>query len=662
MKLFNTISTLKSKFGIKDVRSSMVEAVLESSLDCIIIADKTGHIIEFNPASEKTFGFSRSEVIGKSLAETIIPHDLRAAHDEGMATYHKTGFQKVIGQRIEVPALHKTGTIFPVELAIEVAQGANGDTIFVAYMRDITDRKNYEERLEESKRRAEAANAAKSEFLAMMSHEIRTPLNGVIGVLGLLDDSVLNKEQDKYVQIGRNSAETLLNVINDVLDFSKMEAGKLTLESEIFDLHALINSVADIIRPRGQIKELDLIIDIDDEVPRWIEADSGRIRQILINLAGNAVKFTQSGYVKIGVKQAQEKLCFFVEDTGIGIPHDKHGELFVEFSMLDSSYSRKFEGTGLGLAISKKLTELMSGEINFESVENEGSVFYIHLPLTEANAPQEEVLTSEKDFANTQFQKQRILVAEDNPANVIIIKALLEKLNLTVDIANDGTEAVEAVRRFPYDLVFMDIAMPEMDGIEATGAIRKLPTGKQIPIVAMTAHAMEGYKQKVLDAGMDDYMRKPVRRARLLEVLQDYLETTSTASFEPAGSDTSGQTPLVNEQLSIFDQTILKQLEVDVGRDIVPELADIYFKDSLKRIEAMKQAYKTHDFQTLELESHTLASSSAAYGLNALHDCLRSIETAVTSKDDDTALKQTKESFHIYDQSMEALKNYLAQF
>lgn len=662
MKFLNTISSLKSKLGIQDVRSSMVEAVVVSSLDCIIVADEDGNIIEFNPAAEKTFGFARSEVIGKSLAETIIPHDLREAHNQGMAAYHDTGLQKVIGQRIEVPALHKTGVVFPVELAIEVAQGAHNEKIFVAYMRDITDRKNYEERLEESKRRAEAANAAKSEFLAMMSHEIRTPLNGVIGVLGLLDDGVLNEEQEKYVQIGRHSAETLLNVINDVLDFSKMEAGKLTLESEIFDIHALARGVADIIRPRGEVKELDILLEIEEEVPQWIEGDSGRIRQILINLAGNAIKFTQTGYVKIGIKLTDEKLYFFVEDTGIGIPQDKHGELFVEFSMLDASYSRKFEGTGLGLAISKKLTELMSGQIGFESIENEGSLFYFQLPMIEAQAPAEDSESSEKDFAKTRYQKQRILVAEDNPANVIIIKALLEKLNLIVDIASDGIEAVEAVRRFPYDLVFMDIAMPEMDGIEATSAIRKLEAGKDIPIVAMTAHAMTGYKKKVLDAGMDDYMRKPVRRARLLDVLDEYLTPNAIQNDTQTLVEGGVENKERETEVSVFDPSFLAQLEEDVGKELIPELAEIYLNDSAKRIETMRLAVQEKDMTTLDLESHTLASSSAAYGLSALHNILREIEYNVDQGNEEVALNKAQDSFEIYENSIAILKDQLKKY
>ena len=405
---------------------------------------------------------------------------------------------------------------------------------------DISERKQAETAIDKAREAAEAANRAKSEFLANVSHEIRTPINGVIGMTGLLLDTKLNDDQRHIAEIVRDSGESLLRLINDILDFSKIEARRLDLETLDFDLRSLLEDLAAALSVHAVEKELQLSCSADPAVPTLLRGDPGRLRQILTNLAGNAVKFTSAGEVKLRVFMEKDTenevlLRFSVRDTGIGIPDDKIGMLFDKFAQVDASTTRKYGGTGLGLAISKQLVELMGGEIGVVSEEGKGSEFWFTVRLGKQpqkaqteNLPRAELRghlarKRPRSFAGV---SARILVAEDNITNQLVAQGLLKRLGLTADVVGNGAEAIKALESIPYDLVLMDVQMPVLDGFAATRQIRSQDSAvpnHQIPVIAMTAHALKGDRQCCIDAGMTDYLSKPVSRQALAQVLERWL-------------------------------------------------------------------------------------------------------------------------------------------
>jgi PAS domain S-box-containing protein len=515
-------------------------AIFESAIHAIVTVDAAGRFIEFNPAAERMYGRERRDVIGRVMAELVVPEPRRQLYADAMRGWIEHRDPVLFDKLLQSEGLHADGTVFPVEIAVTPIEFA-GTVRFIAHVRDITERLRTERQLREreeqaisAKAEAETAGRAKSEFLATMSHEIRTPLNGVIGCTGLLLDTKLDESQRQCALTLKGSADHLLQLLCDILDFSKLDAGKMTLEETAFDLRREISSSVGMLAPRAAAKGIYLNVSVDPEVPHRLLGDAARIRQIILNVAGNAVKFTDTGGVSIQVGNASEeadgvRVAIDVRDTGIGMSESAREGLFREFSQVGGATARRYGGTGLGLAISRRLAFSMSGDITVESEPGKGSTFMIRLvlrrDLTVERSPMAETKAGEAyeidKLARTRFGRVlRVLLAEDNRTNQFVCTAMLRKLGCHADIAANGIEATEAASTRAYDVVLMDVMMPEMDGIEATRRIRaRAGPNQSVPIIAVTANAFSQDQRDCLDAGMSGFLAKPMTRDKLAEAI-----------------------------------------------------------------------------------------------------------------------------------------------
>ena len=493
--------------------------------------------------------------------------------------------------------------------------GVEGEQILTGTLTDVTDQRDSEAALKQARDDADQANSARAAFLATVSHEIRTPINGVIGMTGLLLDTELKPAQWRYANTLRVSAEHLLQVINDILDYSKLDAAKVEFEQVPVRFQELVDSVLAITSPRAGVKGLKLKSKIDPHLPPNLIGDPGRLRQILVNLAGNAIKFTEHGSVTIDVRLIAESdsrviVACAVTDTGIGIASEARSSLFKEFSQVDSSVARRFGGTGLGLAICKRLVDGMGGMIEVESEIGRGSTFSFRVPLRKGDPLSETPVVSEHaDDELPQFVRGgRVLVAEDNPTNQIIVVTMLEKLGLRVDTVANGAEAVTAVKSMPYDMVLMDMQMPEMDGLEATKLIRQLPgpLGK-IPIVGVTANAFREDHERCIQAGMQSVVTKPFRWSDLTRAMAPHMAMEGQSSADA-----------VAEDLLVANPSAWDKLNDEVGAEAAQAITAVFLRDSRSRLGRMADHVAAGDLKGIRREAHALKGSVDMLGFERM--------------------------------------------
>jgi PAS domain S-box-containing protein len=732
------------------------EALVERSPVAIVTVDPGGMVVGWNPGAERLFGYAPAEAVGRLMEDLVATPEVR---EDIRANIRKTlegEWIRAIGRRAR-----KDGTLVDVEISSVpvVVEGARVGMIGIYH--DITE-------LLRARREAEAANEAKSAFLATMSHEIRTPMNAVIGMSGLLLNTSLTDEQREYAEVVRQSGDALLTVINDILDFSKIEAGKLELESQPFDLRECVEGALDLVAPRAAEKGLDLAYLIADGTPTAVVGDVTRLRQVLLNLLSNAVKFTERGEVVLALSVSRppagtphHELTFSVRDTGIGIQPDRLGRLFQSFSQVDASTTRRYGGTGLGLAISRRLTELMGGRIDVTSEVGVGSEFRVVVPATAAEAPlparrdlsgvqpslgakrvlvvddnatnrriltlhldawgmsaratgsprealgwiragehfdvgildmhmpeldgvalarairehaagttfplilftslgrrearaedlgfaaylnkpikpsqlfdalisaladqpvhvaQRGVARSELDPDMARRHPLRILLAEDNVVNQKVALRLLEQMGYRADVAANGLEAIDAIERQTYDVVLMDVQMPELDGFEASREInRRWPGARRPRIVAMTANAMQGDRERCVAAGMDDYVSKPIR----VEELAAALERSRRRARGAPAADLRG--PDVTA-VGAIDPATFDRLTATMGRPFVAELIDTFGEDARELIATLRRALADTDLDAFRRAAHSLKSNGETLGATALATLARELE------------------------------------
>jgi len=554
---------------------------------------------------------------------------------------------------------------------------------FVLSFIDITERQNYEISLREAKKAAEksaklakdlaqtaeAANLAKSQFLATMSHEIRTPMNGMLATLDLLRGTVLTEVQSRYLKTVKSSAKTLLRLLNDILDLSKIEADQFSIESIPFDLRELVTMIEDYWHFQASSKDLDFIFDLDPLLPTCMIGDPHRLHQVLNNLIGNALKFTNEGNVTVSINcvpseirdETDGRLQFKITDTGLGISEAQQARLFKKFSQGDASTTRLHGGTGLGLAICKEIVEMMGGQIGLESTEGSGSSVWFEIELKESLEKPESLGINRKDrelnINEYTGSKLKILVAEDHPVNQAVLKEILSLWGHETTLANNGTEAVRLASQNDFDLILMDIQMPEMDGFEATKAIRNLDhKSSRIPIIAVTANAMLDDEEKCMNAGMNDFVSKPIEHWELKDTLMNYSQAKRDKDNHwKTNNHQRGFQQLYNKE---FDPAPLQELAEVLGNKIVLELVNKMVVQYEEQRKSVIDAYENEDHETLAREAHMLKSTFGQFGLYAASAVAIRIDGFCKESDYDDALHLVPEMIEQCDQAVSRLKHH----
>ena len=645
--------------------TAMLQSVLDAASEVAVITtglDRT--ITLFNTGAERMLGYTAAEVVGiHSTALFADPDEIKTRALEmtlelgtPVAEADVIIHESMLGKKSEWTQVRKNGSRFLAALVITPLTDANGmRTGYLGISHDISTEKDYENWLQTAMQAAEAATTAKSQFLANMSHEIRTPMNAILGMLKLLQNTELTPRQLDYASKTEGAAKSLLGLLNDILDFSKMDAAKMELDLQPFRVDRLIRDLSVIVSANVDNKPVSLRFDIDPAAPQALVGDAMRLQQVLINLSGNAIKFTEKGEVVIQIRQlartdADTTLRFSVKDSGIGIAADKLAHIFTGFSQAEASTTRRFGGTGLGLSISRQLVTLMGGELAVDSVLGQGSTFYftLTLPATELAADEKEQVIKVPTVTQRRLEGMRLLVVEDNMINQQVAEELLSNEGALIEIAANGQLGVAAVAAAnpPFDAVLMDLQMPVMDGFEATRAIRTELGLTQLPIIAMTANAMASDREACLAAGMNDHVGKPFNLPQLIKLLQTITHSTAgapvvtpvqgpvtptaaTVTATPEGIDVVGALERLGGNTDLYAR-ILQEYLSEIAR--LPDQLDLLLRNS--------------DLAGAARLLHTLKGLSATVGASPLATVAREAESLVKGVNAEAALKQSELHAH----------------
>jgi signal transduction histidine kinase/CheY-like chemotaxis protein/HPt (histidine-containing phosphotransfer) domain-containing protein len=594
-------------------RSKALEQALAHMSQGMVCVDDRGAMVVMNRRAGEMLGLPEKFVDTCASYPEVITHQIGTgeydAADPKVQEFVKSGAWSV-----EFGTYERTR---PNGTVLEVHSVPLGKKSFVRTYLDVTERKNAALELAKAKDKAEEDGRAKETFFAMMSHEMRTPLNGVIGLADVLADSKLGPAARQHVRILQDSANDLLQIINDLLDFSKMRSeNAFQLESTTFDLERIVSGAVGTLTSIAQRKGLQIISEIEPDLPRRLVGDGSRLKQVLLNLIGNAIKFTGVGHVRVSVSAlrktgADVDLRVQIDDTGIGIAAESMSKLFKAFSQVDASISRRYGGTGLGLAISQKIVEAMGSRIEVRSVEGQGSSFEFTVRLPRDVGP---ASATERAESFKAVGSKRILLAEDNETNCLVATTLLEKMGHVVEVARNGIEAVEAASEKAYDLILMDVMMPEMDGLAATRAIRALPGAmSQVAIVALTANTLSGHVEAIMAAGMDAAVSKPITRLRLEQAVAKAVRSSGPAGI---AVDVVPQSAAVMEGLPVIDRPVLDGLRSEVGEADAERMLDVFMRNAQQSIRGLAKLDK--DGAALERAAHSLKSSAGIFGFARL--------------------------------------------
>lgn len=597
-----------------------LEAVVSTALDGIVVTDRNGVILQFNGAAGCISGFESRQVLGRRAADLLFPPGTDEVKDTGLALHAGRG-------RVRCEGLRADGSRYPMELSVTETEN-EGDVLRAIYFRDITRDISAEEELVEARDRAVEGEQAKARFVAIMSHEMRTPLNGMIGALELLRETELGRDQREYVEILRRAGDVLLQHVNDVLDHSRLETGQFSFARAPYCPIELATEVVDVLRPSAAARGNMVQVRLPEEGCPMLMGDRARLRQVLVNLVGNAIKFTENGEIQLSLRgvSGDGTLSFEVADNGIGIPEDQLERIFEDFVTLDSSYMRAAEGTGLGLGIVRRLMSAMGGDVTVTSAPGQGTRFHVSLPAE--RAPRDAVQPQPADTI-PDMAPSRILVVEDNPVNRLVATAMLRKMGHSVSEAQDGAEGLRVAGTETFDIILMDISMPGLDGVETTRRLRG-GSGPNVgtPIVALTAHALPADMARFREAGMNTTLTKPITWRALAEVISGI----APAAGRGGGSETAGAGVAMAVPERVLDDVTLHAAATSLGPDLFSSLRDRFLAETETGLAALAEELGAGIAPELYAERvHRIAGSAAVFGASALHGALRREEDKARS-------------------------------